>query len=150
MWSILWSCTAMFHNLVPSLEVTTYSVHINTCTHTTFNNGSPSGDMSPHSESETDFKQLYPWQKVSDILPLFPHFFFSFYFLLGTLLGMTVTFTCHLLLLAMALWVSRCQWSTFTPSLALQDPPAPFFCTPSTRWLDELVNVFGSLKGLSP
>jgi hypothetical protein len=58
-WSILRSRTAMFHNSVPLLEVTTYSAHIDTCAHTTFNNGSPSGDMSPHSESETDFKQLY-------------------------------------------------------------------------------------------
>ncbi len=58
-WSILQSCTAMFRNSMPSLEVTTYSVPIDACAHTTFNNGSPSRDMSPHFESETDFKQLY-------------------------------------------------------------------------------------------
>ncbi len=50
----------MFHNLVPLLEVTTYSVHINACAHTTFNGGSPSDDMSPHHASENDFQQLYP------------------------------------------------------------------------------------------
>jgi hypothetical protein len=59
-WSILRLRTAMFHNSVPSLEVTTYSVHINACTHTTFNSGSPSKDMSPHHASENDFQQLYP------------------------------------------------------------------------------------------
>jgi hypothetical protein len=57
---ILQSHTSMFQNLVPSEEVTTYSVHIDACVHTTFASGSPLGDISPHTALERDFQQLYP------------------------------------------------------------------------------------------
>ncbi len=59
-WRILRSHTSMFHNLVPSEEVTSYSVHINACAHTTFASGSPLGDISPHTALEREFQQLYP------------------------------------------------------------------------------------------
>jgi hypothetical protein len=49
----------MFHNLVPSLEVTTYSVHVDADAHTTFTSGSPFGGISPEA-LEQDFQQLYP------------------------------------------------------------------------------------------
>jgi hypothetical protein len=50
----------MFHNPVPSLEVTTYSVHINAGAHTTFASGSHFEGISPHTALEQDFQQLYP------------------------------------------------------------------------------------------
>ncbi len=59
-WRILRSHTWMFHNLVPSEEVTTYSMHIDPCAHTTFASGSPLGDISPHTALEREFQQLYP------------------------------------------------------------------------------------------
>ncbi len=59
-WRILRLHTSMFHNLVPSEEVTTYSVHIDACAHTTFASGSPLGEISPHAASEREFQQLYP------------------------------------------------------------------------------------------
>ena len=59
-WAVLRSRTSMFHDSVPSLEVTTYSVHINAGTHTTFTSGPPFGGISPHTAFERDFQQLYP------------------------------------------------------------------------------------------
>ncbi len=59
-WGILQLRTLMFHNSVPLLEVTTYSVHIDACAHTTFTSSFPSGDISPHTALEPNFQQLYP------------------------------------------------------------------------------------------
>ena len=50
----------MFHNSVPSIEVTTYSVHIDAGAHTTFTSGSPFGGISPHTDFERDVQRLYP------------------------------------------------------------------------------------------
>jgi hypothetical protein len=59
-WRILRSHTSMFQNLVPSEEITTYSVHIDAGTHTIFASGSPLGDVSPLTALEQEFQQLYP------------------------------------------------------------------------------------------
>ena len=59
-WSILRSRKEMFHNSPPSVEVATYSVHVDSCAHTTYHNSSLTGDMSMHLNSETEYKQLYP------------------------------------------------------------------------------------------
>jgi hypothetical protein len=77
-WAALRSRISMFHNSVPSMEVTTYSVHIDSGAHTTFTSGSPFGGISPHTRArfpaalsltkghgysaalERDFQQLYP------------------------------------------------------------------------------------------
>jgi hypothetical protein len=60
-WTILQSHTEMFHDFILLVEVATYSVHIDTCTHTTtFNDSSLLGDVSLLSDSETECKQLYP------------------------------------------------------------------------------------------
>ena len=37
-WGILQSHTDMFHNPIPLVEIPTYSVHVDTCAHTTFHN----------------------------------------------------------------------------------------------------------------
>ncbi len=58
--TILQSHTEMFHNSIPSVKVATYSVHIDACTHTTFNDSSLLGDMSLLSDSETEYQWLYP------------------------------------------------------------------------------------------
>jgi hypothetical protein len=50
----------MFQNLVPSEEITTYSVHIDAGAHTIFASGSPLGDISPLTALEREFQQLYP------------------------------------------------------------------------------------------
>jgi hypothetical protein len=59
-WSILRSRKEMFHNSPPSVEVATYSVHVDSCAHTTYHDSSLTGDMSMHLNSETEYKQLYP------------------------------------------------------------------------------------------
>lgn len=59
-WAALRSSSSMFHNSVTSMEVTTYSVHIDAGAHTTFTSGSPFGGISPHTEFERDFQRLYP------------------------------------------------------------------------------------------
>ncbi len=76
-WDILWSCTDMFHDPIPLVEVPTYSAHTNTCTHTTFHDKSLSFDISSHFDSESEYKQLYHWQKVSGtfVSPLLFFFF---------------------------------------------------------------------------
>jgi hypothetical protein len=59
-WRILRSHASMFQNLVPSEEITTYSVHIDAGAHTIFASGSPLGDISPLTALEREFQQLYP------------------------------------------------------------------------------------------
>jgi hypothetical protein len=59
-WTILRSHTEMFHNSIPLVEVATYTVHIDACAYTTFNNSSLLGDMSLLSDSETEYQRLYP------------------------------------------------------------------------------------------
>jgi len=61
-WGILCSCTAMFHNPIPSVEIPTYSVHVDACAHTTFRNSALSRDASfhLHNASKSEYRQLYP------------------------------------------------------------------------------------------
>ena len=37
-WGVLCSRTTIFHNPIPSIEIPTYSVHVDACAHTTFHN----------------------------------------------------------------------------------------------------------------
>ena len=82
-WTILRSHMEMFHNSIPLVEVATYSMHVDACNHTTFNDSSLSGHVSLLSVSETEYKQLYPWQKVLDIIAPHPPIFFFFCFWRG-------------------------------------------------------------------
>jgi hypothetical protein len=59
-WTTLQSHTGMFHNSIPLVEVATYSVHVDACAHTIFNDSSLLGNMSLHVDSETEYTQLYP------------------------------------------------------------------------------------------
>ncbi len=59
-WDILRSFTDMFHDPIPLVEVLTFSVHVNACTHTMFHETSLLHDFSSHFDSESECKQLYP------------------------------------------------------------------------------------------
>jgi hypothetical protein len=49
-WCILRSNTAMFHNPIPSVEIPTYSIHVDACAHTAFQNSAIARDAIFHSQ----------------------------------------------------------------------------------------------------
>jgi hypothetical protein len=61
-WAILRSRTAMFHNPIPSVEIPTYSIHVDACAHTTVQHSALSRDASFHllNVSQSEHRQLYP------------------------------------------------------------------------------------------
>jgi hypothetical protein len=138
----------MFHNLIPLVEIPTYSVHVDACAHTTFHNTALSREVSSliHDNPMSEHRQLYPWQKVFDIFTATPIFFDFFWEPLGVWRSFSrpaaITLFDRLFgpLPSMELFHAKIQ---FSQTLHLWAHLAR--CASMS-----LSSIFGSLKGHSP